>query len=439
MGRLKRYKKPIYGTIGIGAIAAGVQRYLVNNPDKVVQGTTKAVKYAADQYSKYQDRAELAKIMAPPKSAARLTTDRMEVDKTNPGNAEAEIGYGNHDARRLFSKKRRVGRKVRRKLYNRKKVKRALGKYQKKAVTKKVYRSTHPRAPISESMMITQKEWYHAINEQAFGCYSTGFLFSGISASQEKGNDFHSIMNQNYNIGDYGSSTVLGRFETKGLHKLLYKDCQSKYILFNQGQANLTVHVYDFIFKKSILYNDLTTTSVFSWGDLTNSPPTAVSDFWTAMPPIEKDKDTGHYSPETSSTPGWKPTNGYFAQKYLSCTKVERFEMGAGAKIELNDFVRYNMALNYKTVSSYAALKGVSRIKCFVVRNVPKVASEINYVSDVVPQYGGLIVQQTKTYHWKPIMGILDDMNQATKDKLTSSKSFQTLTEAQNEVRLQIQ
>jgi len=348
----------------------------------------------------------------------------------NPNDAERNIGYGAHDAKIMYTKKRRFNKKGKGRRRN--KAKYSLKKKQRVAVRSIAKRLQVSTSKVNETMFQTIEEANCAVDNQQCLVKSVAPCYTGFNSLTDHGNALHQIFWQVYNAGDI--NVDVDRITQNQLidrMKLHFIGSHNSFTLFNQGTETITVKVYRFGCKKTLPYADLAgSDTVFAINDQ-GSALTNLKGFVTLNGPPESDMGGANVvAVQTYTTPGWEPTNMPVMQKYFSLENSSRYEMGANAKIHLDHYKKINFTAGYKTFANNCFIKNISELWCFVVAGQPYFYNDggtpTYKLTKTIPLYGGVLVQHNQKITWKSELNSLDTDDQKDKLKGGLTKSVAT-------------
>lgn len=357
----------------------------------------------------------------------RPSKRRGQAHSSENANAEMSIGYGNHDAKVIYSRNKRRSRKTLYKRGKKRQVKRSLGKSQKKLVRSIARKTLNVNYPVSTTLMVMQKEMICAENGQSSTYFGTG---TGYSFPLEATCDLNQIFLQNYTSSNYSDMTKNEQLQVgMELSKIYFNDVESEYTIFNNHSQIVELKVFTFECKKSIKYSELVADQVDTgtFADVVSDPATVITS-WSQLlqngelDDEEKDPDT-FVEQLIWSRVGWKPTDTSFAKKWLSCIKIERFELGTGSQMIIDDYQKIGLTLQMKTASNYAAIKNLTRFKIFTVVTNPVRIGGTDKYSQAITANSGVVVQQRKRYHWRPVCNTAETLSTTEKKKHATTLS----------------
>lgn len=298
--------------------------------------------------------------------------------------AQADIGYGSHEARRMFTSrgKRRYSRK-----------KKAIMKRSKR-FTKKVHKALNSRYPYQKTIIDSVQQMGTLADKQNMylGTIATSNFGDGGDVKEIRENDLFNIMNQQAVTGSYDirDKQIKWRLENYTWNCWLR----------NMDSDPIQVEVHQMVCKKSmkgvLLEGDNPSTE---W--VATQPANIQTWLFTVQPHSEKDESNVFVTP-AYDTLGVKPTDLTMIEKYFKTEKVDRYEMAAGTQMNFSRKFHIKKSFKPVDITNHTTIAGVTRLFVFVMRGFPVRSDTINYAaSSVADENGGLIIHQSRVYNWR--------------------------------------
>lgn len=359
------------------------------------------------------------------------TYSRSLRNTSDPNDAEQSIGYGTHDAKKLYRSKSRK-KKPSKKTKSRKLISKSLKKKQKQLVRRIVKGTGVPKARLSSTQFNNIKQIYQDQADRQSGVvYAICPGFTGINRKEDHGNAMHQIFKQVFATADVEGGNLTGKWEAFQTMKIHFKRWTAAFELFNNTTAvNLGIKMYQFVCKKTIPYAEVEGTGpVGDIKEMLGVAPTTLEDmFLTYGNAPEYDQGAGAMVDVASyDTLHWEPTNLPLIKKYFKLEKIDRYELQAGAKIIIDASGRIDWTIPYKTVANNAFIKNVSRVVYFMAHG----NCFSDYNTGVMYNYSakwfgsattvGLTTTQTQNIYWRPVFGGIDTLVSSDKYKLAAS------------------
>lgn len=378
-------------------------------------------------------KAKAFKRKAP--ASKRQKTENLRND------AEADIGYGQHDARSF-----RVGRGPRRSRgYSRrqrfrKRVKTALRKPQKLAVRRIIRKVGQVNTKVSTTQFNNLCEFTNSADQQGIYIFASGLCcWPGLTVAQHvHGNALEDIMQQ-----QFATPAMYPAGATEGQKSQLFDKFKIRLIgmhnqmtVFSESIHNVSLDFYVMKCKKSISKAEVSASgNVDSLYGIAGGVMATLGDMWNSVPfePVKKlttalgaGFDTRH-----SSTVGWTPDTHPITKKWWRIVKHERFEMQPSQKIVLFDERKLGITLNGKTAGNYAALKNITHLYFFIIRGNPYTATGVQHSSVANPSGAALTAAQECVFKWQPVYNGLDTLNSSELINAESTDTVQDATTAE--------
>lgn len=373
-------------------------------------------------------------------SRALKKGSRTEVAKND---AQPNVGYGQHDARTMFPKRRRRyrGRKT---AIKRRRVNRALNKTQKKLVRKIVRRTGVPNAVKANSYIhncLKTLDTGGVRNTQGVAVFPENTLNTGWTNAEDKGNHFNDIFTAAFVDADavkvVAGDTLQQMDERIQRLRLKFIKSNTKFqIVAGSACPNAMVEVHHFVCKKSITKVELVGTEANSLGVINGGAvDTANKMVANAFNNKLLDRTDTDWDQITSTTPGWDPRDdSVMLKEYFTWRKTDRYNISAGTNIVIDDDHNLNVVVNNQTSLKYAFLKNISRLVVFTILGVPQRSENVAYISSGIAAQSqndfGVYVKQEHRITWKPVYGTPDQVkdNDIGMDVMTTRGGYKGIT-----------
>jgi len=403
---------------------------------------------------------------AGPRVSGLATASMMDVDNPTAtsssfpiSRAEAQIGTGQHDAKRVrFGRSRTRTKTKTKKRKNRRLTNRSFNKRQKRLVRKIQKKSFLHKSGKNVTAMLCLKTSESALEEQGITAFNTGSLSVPVTTASEKLSDIKQILTQVAHRTAYSLPAGLPGVEVEHIEigqelnatnptgmnamsanmfkdlKFFLKDCRNTFTLKNTASFTKIVDVYEFVCRKSVPVSYFSSTTVpGGLYDLKGGSITTNEMFFEAFYNSTERDWQGKFVSFNPNNIAWEPVHSYFARNYLTLESQDRYEIGAGGVIDIERHHKYNMSLNAFTVQKYGLLKGVSRFYVFVERGEPGFSGEdakgsLAFTSDAEST---TIITQAKRYEWTYSENSLTAITESNKEALRDSASAQNYADAQ--------
>lgn len=362
----------------------------------------------------------------------------------NAASTEANIGWGIHDAKTLYTRRKRFSKKALRKQYSRAKAKGSLSRYQKKYIRSKIKRRGIVTYPPCLTIIKKHSLYTHPADGGAdFGINTLGCFHNptanGFERITEKHVDIHALFKQLYTQADVTDATGLiwQPGSTEAGMKLHLKDMRGVFNFANNSTQTIHCKLWTFVCKKSITVDEMTGGST-TLPDVIGLLPTSLATYFTSTTYDEEDADAKKVPMNTGTADGYDPNYCYFAKKFLSVDKIQRWEMPSGSSVQFDVHHKIGMTVSYPTVLKYFAMKGISRFYYLQVQSAPYVdGSHVVQPSRGLAADTGIVMSLRKEYRWSPIWNSIDDLSVNQKHKYTPSASFESATQAQDNTEIE--
>lgn len=329
--------------------------------------------YIAKQYTK-RPRTRNTWKKTPSKSVAN-----------NDEVAQADIGYGTHEARRLFTSKgkRRMSRK--KKMYRKRS----------KNFTKKVHKALNTRYPYQKTIINSVQQIGTAtpdLQNMYIGTIATSNFGDGSDTKEIRENDLFNIMAQqaatsSYDVRDKQIKWVLENYTW---------NCSMR----NADTDHASVELHQMVCKKSMKREAVE--SINPNTELVATDPSSLQTWlFLVQPPAELDDGNVFTAPDYTAI-GIKPTDLTMIKKYFKTEKIDRYEMQPQSNLTFSRKFHIKKKFKPVEITDHSAIAGVTRLFVFVVRGMPYKASGVLYASQALSDTdGGLIIHQSRVYNWR--------------------------------------
>ncbi|AFR11827.2 capsid [Baminivirus] len=359
---------------------------------------------------------------------------------------EAALGWGQHDAKTLYTRRRRT-RKNWRKSYRRARTKGSLSYYQKKYIRNKIRARGGVTLPTSLSIINKHTLYRHdgdggsMLGVDTLGCFFHS-IGSTLETASEKHIDIHDIFKQLYAQADLtdatGTSWQTGAATAN--MRLHIKSARANFTFANNSTQTMLVKMWTFSCKKSITDTDMTAGGLMSLADVVGASPSTLGRYFYDTQFHEQDRgaDDDHIDMDKTLVHTFNPNLSVIAKQYLTLDKIQRWEMPAGSVVQFEYNSKIGISVNYHTCLKYFAMKGVSQFFVFQVHSAPYVDGD----HAIQPSRGlaadtGVVMTLKKEYRWSPVWNSIDDLSVNQKHKFTPSATVNPAGKPQDATTLE--
>lgn len=366
------YKRTLYG-----AAARGISAYTRatgESPGQSIKRYFAAKKrhyYPADSGSRKKGKSS-----EKPQDQANNTTDEV---------AQQDIGFGSHEARRLYTAKRN-----KRRTYKAKKFKK-----RRQAFAKHVHSTLNARYPYQKTIINVHSGNMGATADQQnmyMAAIATSNFGDGGDSVIYRENDLLNIMAQQSLTSSYDA-------RTKQIKKILY-DCNWTATLVNRFTEKVFVQVHQMVCKRNMMRLGLEQAAQTT--ELAAGAPTTIQNWlFEYQPDAEMDAQGNLVTPNYQSY-GVRPTDLNLVRKYFKTEKIDRYEVETGGTLYFNRSFLLKKKLTPKNVSDHTCIADVTRIFVFVFSGIPYTDGATHYVAKAIDGTNtGVQVIQSRMYRWK--------------------------------------
>jgi len=340
-------------------------------------------------------------------------------EERQENDAQPNIGYGQHDARISYNrKKKRFGKKKYSKK-SRRATNKALNKRQKRLVRKiarKVGIPNHYKNNTHMNLCLKTLDTGGNLNIQGNAVFVENTGRTGFINAEDKGNHFNDIFTAAFVDADLGGGAQQKEEQMQKL-KMRFVKSQTKYqIVCGASTPNAMIEAHFFVCKRSIPYDSLSGTLSNGIAEVFGATVDTCQEMvGNAFNNALLDRTDTDWEVITSTTPGWDPRDeSVLMKEYFTWEKTQRYNVSANSNIVIDNDHRIGMVMNNKTVSNYAFIKNVSRIVIFTILGVPVRVGETTSVASAIPAQGvgsfGCYVKQEHKITWQPVWGSPDQV-----------------------------
>jgi len=312
-------------------------------------------------------------------------------DKTERANeAEADVGYGQHEARSVYIKRKRGKRSNRRKTFKRR---------MNKSFKKKVNQSLSAKYPYQDTYFNSLAEIQSLINCIGALCISLGSGCLGYNTGGEQNNDLNTISRQ------LETSTQFQAVQTK---KFFLRKMSINMIVRNAAAVPAMIKMYECSFKQNIPNAALAEADINNLETVQNIRDLlhlCYASYDTSVQETDN-STTGVVTKMTSTTPGYSPTSNPNFRKYCSIDKIESFELASNASIDLTRSYYVNKEFKCLKIEDVGFFKDVSRFWIFESRGIPT----LTVMTPAFATTACPVVHSIRRYQWR----LIDDSYETT-------------------------
>jgi len=300
--------------------------------------------------------------------------------------AEADIGYGIHETKRLYTSRSGNKRK-------RKNPKRSRRLKQSKRFAKKVKKTLRSKYLPQYTILNSTHELTHGTNSQGIQVVSSGTGRNGAVTDDEQNNDLNTLVFQNglsQSEADIAYSKVY-------LHSI-----KDTLLLYNKSDQNVTVSLYECMTKTKKMAWDLekldvtVEDKVFDYSSVQNMITENVGVEWDLNACVTQ---------AVATTPGYSPFYSKKFKKHFKLTKLDKFEMSSGAHISLDKFRTVKKEMTNAVMNNVHLIPGVTVSYVFVVRSYPDYIAAARTNGTSFTANNGIWIARTSIIKWQQIDG----------------------------------
>lgn len=321
----------------------------------------------------------------------KQATSSRSADAQTDEVAQSAIGYGQHEAKRLFTKKRKLRKNTKRAMRKR------VIKRKRKFFKKNVKRVLNANYPFQQTLINT-------VNGQGSNEDSQTMMI-GLVGTSNKGNatqDNTVLARENdlVNILQQGGNAIglVGEDRDK-IVKLYLHGYQVEQNLVNNGSNLARVKVYRCVCKRS-----LPNAIINAASNNVDNPAAAEYDMFGYLfekAPREQDA-LSKFIPATWTKIGVRPSDFPNFEKYFSVEKIDSYEMVAGSTLNFTEKFYIRQELNATKINGHWALAGITRIYLVVFQGPPsQTGTYPDYVYKHALTTGPLTMAQQVRYAWR--------------------------------------
>lgn len=354
---------------------------------------------------------------------------------------EAALGWGVHDAKTLYSRRKRFSKKGYRKRYRRAKAKGSFSRSQKRYLKSKIHARGGVKLPTCLTLINKHTLYTHSGDGgTSLGVDTIGGLFHPgenlLNTAAEKHLDIHTLFKQLYAQADVtdGTGLIWQTGSAFAKMRLNIKSAKAHFTMHNNSTQNMLVKLFTFSCKKSITVDEMTNTTEMSLLSACAASPNSLGSFFWQTQYLEEDAGADHSDMAHGTPFQFDPRFCLFAKKYLSLEKIQRWEMAASSIVQFDYKSRIGLSINYPTCLKYFAIKGVTNFFVFQIQSAPYVETLGHTIqaSRGIAADTGVVVHLQKEYAWSPVWNSIDDLSVSQKHKFTPSASVHTAGTAQD-------
>lgn len=343
-----------------------------------VQEQTKKIMAA----KKIKGKGKVTKLLKYSKRRNTTKKNTWKIENSDE-RAQQEIGYGNYQARTLYTKRPRKGGRAA-----------AWKKFKKrsdKKFSKQVQKVFNNKYPLQKTVINSALEPKALADQQGFHLtlVGSGALENSVNEHVERYSDLRNIFTQQSITTD---TTNRENYIKKYLHNI-----DVNMHIANDDTITMEVQLYQMVCKKNM--KNINMEGAKRSNDFADGTTPASITAWMKLKYDGETDASSTFDTATAETLGVRPSDLPFVRKYWKVERADRWELTPGGKINIDRKIKVKRTISLKQATENVCLNGVTRMYIFVVRGFPKRDSET--VFHQASFCDKIAVSVVRTYNWK--------------------------------------